>query len=335
VSQRFRKSLAAIMIPFSILLLIALIAALVFSSPPHPNTSQAIKSSTTMSMSATGTLIPTTTQVISNPTATATISSPATTATPQLPTATPTQRYHYQMIQVVNSVMTPTTFGSTIEISATCPQGTFLMSGGYRLTDPPGAMRGNTNLVNTPDSYPLNTSSWHVVTSYSNLHSVPFYAYANCLRTDYPVTTQIVHTGISNASDLSVRCPNGMIVTGGGWQYNHWMTSSQAIGTSWNAEGGQEVYAVCATMGLQTEMTPSNTAAVVSSTKQLSASIAVSCPSGQLLVGGGFVSEGAYHVFAFNAATASANFSSWSITVMNIDSVNTYTVKVTAVCLQL
>jgi hypothetical protein len=324
------------MIPLSIILLIALIGALVFTSASHPNTSQAKRAfSSNTTIPATGTIIPTATRAPLHPTATAISSSPEATATPSRPTATPTKRYHYQMIQVVNSVMTPTAFGSTIEITATCPQGTSLMSGGYKLTDPSDATRENTNLANTPDSYPLNTLSWHVTTGYSNLHSVPFYAYANCLRTDYPISTQIVHTGISDFSDHSVPCPTGMLVTGGGWRYNQYMTSSQAIGTSWNAEGGEEVYVICATMGSQTETTPSSTTAIVSATKQLSTSITVNCPSGQLLVGGGFVSEGTYHVFVFNAATASANFSSWSITVMNIDSVHTYNARVTAVCIQL
>jgi hypothetical protein len=330
-----------ISISLGLILLVVLVTALILTLAPNQTTMQAANHSAPQTLatstgSSTATKSPGATITSTIPTPTTVSGSSAATATPLLPTATPTRSYHYQMMQVINSGVTPSGYSpKTVEITATCPQGTYMMSGGYKLTDPPGATRDHTNLAVTPDSYPLNTSSWHLSSGYANPQSATFYVYANCLRTDFPVKTTIVSSSSGASGVYIAQCPAGMLVTGGGWRYSRYMMFSQAIGTSWNAQGSQIVYAICAAIGLQTETTPSHIASVVTSTKQLSASIAVSCLSGQLLVGGGFISEGSYDVFVFNAAWAASDFSDWNITVMNIDSVNTYNATATAVCVSL
>lgn len=304
------------------------------SSPATSTTTALHPTSTIERMSTVTGVQPTATLEGSTPVATVTTTPLPATATPVLATATPVHTYHYKMIQVVNSGLTPAGFtNQSVNLTVTCPSGTYLMSGGYQLTDPAGTS-GEYNLANVPDVYPLSTTSWYFTSSYTDPKSAPFYAYANCLQTDYPIRTLIVSgpATLQGNGDYSVPCPTGMIVTGGGWRYNRHMNSWQVIGNKWDANGAELVYAICAnfdTGGINTE----NTASIVSNTVKLSSSVSVACPTGQLLVGGGFISNGPPSVLDVNTSLATTDFSSWVLGVTNIDSVHTYPATVQAICI--
>lgn len=275
------------------------------------------------------------------PTATAKSSpSPAHSPTPlphATPTPTPVSVTNAKVIRVVASVQTGSNFNPLyIHASATCPSGTHLLSGGFESVDPPGATRDNTNLQDVPDSYPLDTMTWYGNISVSNPNSGgTFYVYANCLQASVSVTTTIVSSPVTPGgyASLTVACPAGTVVTGGGWGPNpNAVDATVPSGNGWHTLDPQQAYAVCTGLAFATGTLASATFPVPSALKQLTVPMQVGCPARQFLVGGGFVSAAPSRVLKLDKQTISPDGSVWQISVLNIDSVNTFNATVYAVC---
>lgn len=279
-------------------------------------------------------------QLISSPVATDSPSAIPTTPILAATTsaASPTPALRGKVLRVVASTQTGPNFNPLyIHATATCPSGTHLLSGGYELTDPPGATRDNTNLVNVPNSYPLDSSSWYAYTSISNpTAGAYFYAYADCLQVSFSVTT-VIATGVVRAGpSTTITCPAGFTATGGGWRYTpNGVDASKPSGTGWSVQEPQQVFAVCTNLAYAVGTLASATFPVPSSVTQLTVPHQVACPVGQLVVGGGFLSGAPPLVLKLNKQTISSDGSAWQLSVLNIDSVHTYNATVYAVCLRI
>jgi hypothetical protein len=113
--------------------------------------------------------------------------------------------------------------------------------------------------------------------------------YADCLQANFAVTTSIVPVGPAGGTQTA-SCPSGMVVTGGGYKDNGHFSWLLPSGSGWQgslAGNGNPttLYAICASSPLQAGATPAIPASVASSGI---GTATVSCPAGQLLVGGGF-----------------------------------------------
>jgi hypothetical protein len=203
-----------------------------------------------------------------------------------------------------------------VTVSAACPRGAPLLSGGYALQADAGYV---------VSSYPSSSNTW-TVTAHNEGNDgtggpVTLTTYANCMQANFPVTSRIVPATPSVPADgdahtFSVSCPAGTTLTGGGFQGSNGNSLSMPSGSSWTAQlsvqdgsaAAPHLFAICATGKLAAGATPSVNAPITPTTP---ADVAVGCPAGQLLVGGGY-SEGDYFGGASTSA-ATADFSQWHV----------------------
>ncbi len=205
------------------------------------------------------------------------------------PTATATAVAVAQASVVSESSNPVPVTGQYGSVTASCPSGVPLLSGGFIAhydVNPTGPGPAPT------ESYPLSNSTWKVtIRAFGATAHVT--AIAVCLRASYPATIQIVKSSaVGNVA--SVQCPAGTALTGGGFQS---ATApdvySQPDGNGWKVEeafinqnnGNPTVYALCASQGLKA-------ASVQQANKTVganqSSSNGAKCPQGQLPVGGGY-----------------------------------------------
>lgn len=207
-------------------------------------------------------------------TATATLAPPTSTPVPA-PSATLTEVSTVK--QVANSAQGP------VSASVQCPAGQVMVSGGYSLT-------GGTNAqqADVLNSYPSSSSTWSVTELNATVGGpLTLTVFADCLKANFSVTTSIVSAGPAGGT-VSKSCPAGSLVTGGGYQGSGQFSAFGPSGNGWSAtvfSSSTKVYAICATGGLKAGSRPSATGAIASDG---SGTAAVACPSGSLLVGGGF-----------------------------------------------
>jgi hypothetical protein len=217
-----------------------------------------------------------------------------------------------------------------VEATVACPEGTTMLSGGYGLSG-----GDNAAITQILASHPDTQSSWTATAQNAAVggpYTLTVYAY--CLHAHFSLTTQVINTPVSTPPDSnfhegSAACPSGSEVTGGGFSSEIGSIVSAPIigvGTSpdaraWDAEIGMTqdhpigavfpetpvVYAVCVSSPLMTESAPATQQAITTASGNLN----VSCPSGQLLVGGGFALD---HAGA-NAygSTLAGNGKQWTV----------------------
>ena len=203
-----------------------------------------------------------------------------------------------------------------VTASAACPGGEPLLSGGYSLQADAGYV---------VSSYPSSASAWTVTVHNEGNGGtggpVTLTAYANCLQANFPVTAQVASASPSvladgNARSASINCPAGTLVTGGGFQGSNGNSLSMPSGNGWTAQLSVQVgssatpklFVICASGKLTAGATPSNSAPVTIATP---ADLTVGCPTGQLLVGGGY-GEGDYLGGASTSAGTS-DFTQWLV----------------------
>jgi hypothetical protein len=213
-----------------------------------------------------------------------------------------------------------------VSVTAYCPLGTAMLSGGY-------VLGGGDNAASTQilEDRPDTSSSWTVVAENAAVGGpYTLTTYADCLNSKTPPVTQIVKTPFSppadgNFHEASAACPGGTVVTGGGFASEIGADASlpiNGVGTAWSANAWDTqigmtqdqtqtpaVYAVCVSS------TSSFVAGSISTTSQpittTSGDLSLSCPAGQLLVGGGFALD---HVGAnVYGSTLSADGSRWTV----------------------
>jgi hypothetical protein len=184
-----------------------------------------------------------------------------------------------------------------VTVSATCPNGEWAISGGYSIT-------GGGYITS---DYPSSSSSWTVT-----LHNegnggvgspVTLMVTADCLKANFGTTTQIVTSTATVPADANLytetaSCPSATTLTGGGYRSSNGAGSSKLYGNGWSAQlsvqlsssANPKTYAVCSTAHLMTASTLSSAAKLLNPGD--SATVSADCPSGALLVGGGFQLDG-------------------------------------------
>jgi hypothetical protein len=229
--------------------------------------------------------------------------------------------------------------GSDGAATATCAGGDQLVSGGYAITP--------TSYVPTA-SFPSSAQQWTVEASAGGTDPLTVTAYANCLRAAFSIGAAIVTDTLAYPAGLSsgpaVDCPSGTTITGGGFKVS---TAGTLIESTFPAffggaspyftfadvapgPGTAETFAICA-----------NTAAIVTTVVDNRVSVssgaathlAVGCPAGQLLVGGGFgaASDPNQRPYYHFADTAEASFAHWT-TDVNYQPSSPLDITVSAAC---
>ncbi|MEO7003756.1 MAG: hypothetical protein ABI068_18140, partial [Ktedonobacterales bacterium] len=226
--------------------------------------------------------------------------------------ATPaTQTPHASVQQVTHTASAPDgSVSGGITASAICPGGEALLSGGYSIQAPDQA-KALANIL----SYPSAGSAWTVNVTLlpgdggATTHlPVTLTVVADCLKANFPVSTQIVQNSMTPPNDgnlhtFSANCPNGAALTGGG-------QSGAVVGVGTPTDGAWQgeafstlgsgtsapaiVYTICASnLGPGAQPTKTQQAA----NGAASASATVSCPAGQVLVGGAGTSDGPMNTY--------------------------------------
>jgi hypothetical protein len=213
-----------------------------------------------------------------------------------------------------------------VSVTAYCPLETAMLSGGY-------VLGGGDNAASTQilQDRPNTSSSWTVVAENAAVGGpYTLTTYADCLNSKTPPVTLIVNTPVSSPADsnfheASAACPGGSVVTGGGFasgigaeaslpstgvgpaqSANAWYTQ---IGMTQDQTQTPAVYAVCvsSTSSFVAGSLPTTSQPITTTSGDLS----VSCPAGQLLVGGGFtLDQVGANVYA---STLSADGSQWTV----------------------
>jgi hypothetical protein len=215
------------------------------------------------------------------------------TATPVPPTATPAPQ---AQVIAIYSKPVAVAGGQTGSVTASCPSGTVLVSGGFISQLNSGGTQGWV----AQESYPVSTTKWKV--SVANLSTdLHLTAIAVCLKASFAASMQIVKSTASMSTNdgtlTKVACPQGSVLTGGGFQAADGLSaSSQPSGNGWQTltgrlfNGTPTVYAICATQGLRA-------GSIHQATKTLgphsTGSNSGGCAKGQLPVGGGYNGYGA------------------------------------------
>jgi hypothetical protein len=156
--------------------------------------------------------------------------------------------------------------------------------------------------------------------------------YAYCLKSKAPLVIHIVNSAFSppadgNYHEASAACPTGSVVTGGGFASGIGADASLPINgastarsaTVWDTQIGMTqgqtqtpaVYAVCASSTPPSSFLDGSIPTAAQPITTTSGDLNVSCPAGQLLVGGGFALEHAgANVYG---STLSADGSQWTV----------------------
>lgn len=224
--------------------------------------------------------------------------------------------------KVVQASVTKVGDGTGISATAICPSNSTLLSGGYRITgmDAP--------VASVQSSYPDTPSSWTVamqaIGNGGLPDTVPFTltVTANCLQTNLGITTATPFTvpvlpPDGNNHFATQTCPTGTVLTGGGYKDSVGIAMSKSNGNAWALSvlsqlGGTSkvaVYAVCATGAIHAGTQNLTT---VNVSKDAPSSTSVTCPSGQILTGGGYDLTGIPVTNTENEATG--DLSAWQAT---------------------
>jgi hypothetical protein len=207
-----------------------------------------------------------------------------------------------------------------VTLTATCPPGEPVLSGGYALVG---------QFAFATSSYPSATGAW-TITAHDEGQSPGFKpmtvtAYADCLQANVPTTLQDVSStphvpADSNQHAETVSCPQGSVLTGGGFRDTYGAAFSMPSGNGWqaglavqlNTSAKPMVYAVCALSHLTAAGTPSAAKKFVANANP-TGTVSVACGPGQILVGGGDKNDVGNN---WNLSDAAANsISDWQIQV--------------------
>ncbi|PWT70824.1 MAG: hypothetical protein C5B60_11675 [Chloroflexi bacterium] len=215
-----------------------------------------------------------------------------------------------------------------ISVTAYCPLGTTMLSGGYGLGG--GDTATNTQIL---QDRPDTPSSWTVVAENAAVGGpYTLTTYADCLKSKAPVVTHIVESAFSppadgNYHEASAACPNGSVVTGGGFASGIGADASLPIngaGTArsanvWDTQIGMTqgqtqtpaIYAVCVDSTPPSSFREGSIPTAAQPITTTSGDLSIGCPAGQLLVGGGLALD---HVGAnVYGSTLSADGSQWTV----------------------
>jgi hypothetical protein len=228
-----------------------------------------------------------------------------------LPTPTSTSTPS-EALNVVNQVSFAKQIANSAQgnfsASVGCSPGNIMLSGGYSIT-------GGTNAqqADVLDSYPTNSTTWSVTGLNASVGgALTLTAYVDCLHTNLNVTTTIATAG-PGSGVVTANCPAGSVTSGGGYQGSGHFSAFGAAGSGWAAalagSGSTTVYAICLSGGLMTSAAPNASAAVAAN--GTGTATTGKCPSGQLLVGGGYTATPPATVFT--SSFDQANLTHWTV----------------------
>lgn len=235
---------------------------------------------------------PTSTPTPITPTNTPTPVTPTSTPTPITPTSTPTS----SATPAATQVQTQTTIAalSTGSATATCPGGTTAMGGGFSHN---GLLEVDVSTLKLPGN------GWTVSARNTSGGSVTLTVNALCVSNvpgiigGFPqLFPPLIPSG--GTGQVAVSCPSNQILTGGGFStspnmevyvdspqgQNSWMAAAK------NNSGSQQALTVIAVCYSGTG-TSSTQASPVSISNGTTGTANVTCPSGRLVTGGGYVAD--------------------------------------------
>lgn len=275
------------------------------------------------------------TQSVLQPTATGGAKAPIATV---LPTATASATSVPPQAHVVGVSSSIVSVGSDTSgaASASCSSGDPMLGGGFIVSLP-----NNNDGIPPTDSYPSAASTWTVTVS-TLADTVQLRAIVVCLQANFPVTMQVAQAS-NSGPDTTVNCPNGSVLTGGGFRSGGGVNYASApSGNGWKVStaspfGGSATptsYAVCATSGLKAATTQSQSK---NATNGAVVSNGASCSSGQLPVGGGYngyppSSDQFWHVFLNSPDTGQGTVSSGWMAEVDSGQLSTSAFTVYSVC---
>jgi hypothetical protein len=235
-------------------------------------------------------------------------------------------------------------------VSVSCQSGEQMLSGGYSF---PG---GTPNQVDA--SYPSGPATWTVVGAMDQAgQSVTLTVSVACLQANFTVgMTQVTSAAATSAylgsATASVSCPQGSVLTGGGFLTTPPDDGSRAmgqIGVSAPLQNGwtvtvnhlptgssltEQAIALCATKNLTAAPLASQT--LQPATQGTTVQGTAACASGQLLTGGGFTDLTGTpglpnQVFSKAEVESVASALQWAVSFTNGDQA-THNAQITSVC---
>ncbi len=262
-------------------------------------------------------------------------STPTPTATQQptqtsAPTATSQPAPKAAISEVTRSVSAVQNSAETEEISATatCPAGTTLVGGGYRLQP-----SSNTQLIFIRASYPSAANAWTVIESNPQSGGeVTLTASAICLAASAPVTVNIASATTPAAGAAgAATCPAGTTLTGGGFMQDRLganvvdASAPTSAGSGWRVSTISEiphsftVYVLCASASARSALTPAAiTTATTAIPNNSEGTATTSCKSGQTLIGGGYTFTKGGGYFLGKDVSVTDTRTAWAVQAYNL-----------------
>jgi hypothetical protein len=215
-----------------------------------------------------------------------TSSSPGTAPTATATTPPPT-------IQVVSASQSgKDATAAKISVTATCPTGATLVSGGYTLQ-----MGSTSQLITISADYPSASNAWTATElNPQSGGNVTLTAFADCAQATTAIAATLVTANSDGNGNATAACATGQSLTGGGFNQApngaNVIAASYPVANAWQTSQPGSVqhntytaYAICATSDLASASLAMAGATVSNNT---SGSAAATCPGGQILVGGGY-----------------------------------------------
>lgn len=257
-----------------------------------------------------------------SPTGTAT---PTTTLGPTpAPTATATPAGHLAVLQVTNSTSGSDATAADMSATATCPQGSTLVGGGYHIQ--PG---NDQQILFVRSTYPSAADAWTVTEA--NPQSGGFvgldvFAYcATASNVTFTVTTPSVKAAASGKGAAS--CPAGSTLIGGGFEQPTLTGSGRVMASypannAWQVTGPAQqngaanltIFALCASRPVTAHSIAQATAAIANNA---GGDAEAQCPQPAHALGGGYSATGGGTYIGLENWVTDRGFTQWGVGAEN------------------
>lgn len=240
------------------------------------------------------------------------------------PAPTPTPVPHLSLSAASQTQSGVDATAADMSATATCPQGTTLIGGGYHLQ-----LANNQQFIFIRSDYPSAANAWTVTESNPQSGgAVTLTTYAYCLTTTN-VTLTVNTTSASSQLDGTgmASCPAGTALVGGGFKQpaligSGWVNASYPANNGWQVTGPAHqngvnpftIFALCASNPLTDQSIATATTAVANNTI---GEADATCPQATYLIGGGFNKTGGGLYIGIDDR-ASNGFTQWIVKALNL-----------------
>lgn len=247
-----------------------------------------------------------------------------TANTKATPTPAPTPAPHLSLTTVTQTQSGVDATAADMSATATCPQGTTLVGGGYHLQ-----LANNEQFIYIRSDYPSAANAWTVTESNPQSGgAVTLTTYAYCLTTTNVTLTVTTTSASSPPNGMGVAtCPGGTALVGGGFKQpaligSGWVNASYPANNGWQVTGPAQqngvnpftIYALCASHPLTDQSIATATTAIANNTV---GEADATCPQADYLIGGGFSkTNGALYIGEDDRA--SGGFTQWIVKALNL-----------------